>query len=284
MSLYITPGGRIYHAGIGRFLQKDLLARPGTNPYIYANNNPLKYVDPDGRAEITLSGIDTVVNTGVVIQKLKDAIKEAITGGAEISYEVYIEVAAFANEHPWIVDTLNAIIDAAKPQLKRAADLNHETLGWHDLVLIWLLELGDKTTLVFDEKANTTKDLMQQEGVQEARKKAREWQPGQKNPIVHTWRYLPNQFWAGMREGNLCTSFLGSYRVEVEVICDGNTGKRTGKFTVKNTSSWESATRLRKRAKPGEHTQGVIPNRKRNDPGIHLGGTIKEEWHWEEDR
>ena len=51
MSLYITPGGRVYDSSIGRFLQKDPLAPPGTNPYVYARNNPLRYVDPRGLRE-----------------------------------------------------------------------------------------------------------------------------------------------------------------------------------------------------------------------------------------
>jgi len=48
MTLYITPGGRVYDSSIGRFLQKDPLAPPGTNPYVYANNDPLTHVDPSG--------------------------------------------------------------------------------------------------------------------------------------------------------------------------------------------------------------------------------------------
>jgi hypothetical protein len=48
MRLYITPSGRVYCPDIGRFLQKDPLARPGENPYVYARNNPLRYVDPTG--------------------------------------------------------------------------------------------------------------------------------------------------------------------------------------------------------------------------------------------
>jgi len=50
MSLYITPSGRVYCPEIGRFLQKDPLARNGENPYTYANNNPPALVDPIGAA------------------------------------------------------------------------------------------------------------------------------------------------------------------------------------------------------------------------------------------
>ena len=43
---------RMYDPSLGRFLSVDPLAGkyPHLSPYVYANNNPLKYVDPDGRA------------------------------------------------------------------------------------------------------------------------------------------------------------------------------------------------------------------------------------------
>ena len=57
MSLYITPGGRVYHSEIGRFLQRDPLAQPGENPYVYANNNPLSHVDPSGGVDVAVGPI-----------------------------------------------------------------------------------------------------------------------------------------------------------------------------------------------------------------------------------
>ena len=45
-------GFRIYNPGIGRFLSVDPLADkyPGWNPYNYTLNNPVRFIDPDGRA------------------------------------------------------------------------------------------------------------------------------------------------------------------------------------------------------------------------------------------
>jgi len=45
-------GARYYDAELGRFITVDPARGkyPGLSPYIYCANNPLKYVDPDGRA------------------------------------------------------------------------------------------------------------------------------------------------------------------------------------------------------------------------------------------
>ena len=48
-------GARYYHPELGRFTQTDPLGSkfPGWSPYNYALNNPLKYVDPDGKRPLT---------------------------------------------------------------------------------------------------------------------------------------------------------------------------------------------------------------------------------------
>jgi len=42
-------GARYYNSNIGRFTQVDPIYNPSISPYLYANNNPLKYVDPTGK-------------------------------------------------------------------------------------------------------------------------------------------------------------------------------------------------------------------------------------------
>ena len=47
-------GARYYNSLIGRFLSVDPLYKPSKTPYNYANNNPLKFIDPDGK-ELVIS-------------------------------------------------------------------------------------------------------------------------------------------------------------------------------------------------------------------------------------
>lgn len=50
--------GRYYDAAVGRFLQIDPLAKkyPSLSPYNYVANNPLKYIDPDGKKIVYAQG------------------------------------------------------------------------------------------------------------------------------------------------------------------------------------------------------------------------------------
>ncbi len=52
-------GGRYYDSSIGRFMSMDpAMPEPadlhGLNRYAYANNNPLRYIDPDGRSPLDI--------------------------------------------------------------------------------------------------------------------------------------------------------------------------------------------------------------------------------------
>jgi RHS repeat-associated protein len=50
-SRFYDMGARAYHAGLARFVNPEPLYRkyPMFNPYLYGANNPLKFVDDDGR-------------------------------------------------------------------------------------------------------------------------------------------------------------------------------------------------------------------------------------------
>ena len=60
---------RSYAFDIGRFLRPDPMADeyPGISPYAYANNNPLKYVDPDGSVAVFGAIFGAAIDVGVQI-------------------------------------------------------------------------------------------------------------------------------------------------------------------------------------------------------------------------
>ncbi len=50
-------GARYYDSDTGRFTQVDPSYKPAESPYVYANNNPLKLVDPDGKEPVVADGL-----------------------------------------------------------------------------------------------------------------------------------------------------------------------------------------------------------------------------------
>mgnify|MGYP001051717102 CR=1 FL=1 len=75
-------GARYYDPWLGRFLTPDPLGKfepkdPKTiNPYIYCSNNPLRYVDPDGRQALDV--ID-IVNVMTNLQILKWSAQQRVS-------------------------------------------------------------------------------------------------------------------------------------------------------------------------------------------------------------
>jgi len=76
-------GARYYRADVGRFttvdpvstLRENLVDPQRWNRYAYARNNPLRYVDPDGRA------IDALFDIGFVVYDLYKLAKEGSSNG-----------------------------------------------------------------------------------------------------------------------------------------------------------------------------------------------------------
>ena len=69
---YIARG---FDGAVGRFWQPDPLAErtPWMSPYAYALNNPIKYVDPDGRFAVPAAGI--VFGIGVIVFTIHQTVR-----------------------------------------------------------------------------------------------------------------------------------------------------------------------------------------------------------------
>lgn len=109
----IHMNGRIYDPLVGRFLSPDpYLEFPhsaqGLNRFIYALNNPIRYVDPTGY--------------GLIDDLLKDVVGGALGGVVEIVSPVFEEFGRFMNKHGRtvipivagvLVSTINPVAGAA---------------------------------------------------------------------------------------------------------------------------------------------------------------------------
>lgn len=78
--------------------------------------------------------------------------------------------------------------------------------------------------------------------------------------------------------------YLGSYTVTIYVEPRGN-GWYVFRYVVKNPSTWESATRLRK-DNPNDNdkvNEGIIPDTSGRGRGITLGGRLDQTFEWSEE-
>ena len=211
----------------------------------------------------------------------KQMIARWVTSGAESAHEVYGYFADLATKYPWALSLVNTQLSLAKAAAGGMVDTSPASVSWTGLATMWLFELGPNP-LVIGDGAVTTCDLQGQEGVQRVRDLAREEaRKGNLTKVQQTWTYGQKEFYDGIKQGNLATSFLGSYHTKVS-LSSQTADSVTVNFEVTNATSWESGTRLRKAAKPGGAHQGVIPSRERGSGGIELGGTHTQIWRWSE--
>lgn len=233
-----------------------------------------------------LIGPDTVVKSSDSPSGFnpKQAVADFITSNAERAHDLYLLALELGEKYPWAVDALMPAIEALGNGAELVTDTNPETMGWEDLTSVWLFEKGnydDESPIIFGPNAKTTQDMKKLEGAQQAREKALEAiRNGDTSTINHTWKYGQNEFYDGIKEGNVATSFLGSYGTEVQITPNPD-GSYTLDYTASNTTGWASGTRLRKDNDGNGVHDAIIPDKKRGE-GIPLGGNLKEIWQWSE--
>lgn len=218
----------------------------------------------------------------------KDLLRQAVAGGitstAELTHKIYKKLSRIAQQYPSSIGYINTVVDEFREIADEEFDTNPQTLRWLDLFGIWLFELGDypQDTITFDGDDTTTGSLKQQEGVSLARQDAIDKINNNDiaEPVNRGWTYGQGEFYDGMANGNLATSFLGSYNTRVSITQNPD-GSHTLTFTVSNPSTWESATRLRIDNDNDSNHDGIFPAKPRRE-GIHLGGNVNQIWIWTE--
>ena len=236
-----------------------------------------------------------------IIQQLKSNISNIVAELSEKIYNIYTSLKDFVVQKPWLKTEIKEYtLDMSDYVSNNIIENNINKMTWRDLFMVWLFEIPNANTINYhtDEDGNTierdmymftadaftTKDLMQQEGVIEAREEAyRRIRNGIFNDeFSHIWTYDVNEFFDGIIQLNEATSFLGSYTININYK-DNNNGSFTLYFSVTNTTGWESGTRLRVDHDGDGVHDGIIEDIERCDNrGLGLGGTIDEEWIWTE--
>ena len=215
--------------------------------------------------------------------EIKQAISTGITSSAELTHKMYSKLSAIAINHPSSISYINTVIDGVRAAASTVIDTNPNTCNWTDLFNMWMFELGNNP-LNFNGPSVTVTSLQGQQGVSQARSIAlNQIANGNLNPIPpYGWTYGQQAFYNGMANGNIATSFLGSYTTNVIIKVLPN-GQHMLTFSVTNPSTWDSATRLRIDNNGDGVHDGIFPNHDRNAPNtLHIGGNFNQKWTWTE--
>ena len=215
---------------------------------------------------------------------LKQAISTGITASAELTHKLYTRLSQIALAHPSSIGYVNIVVDGIRDAVASLIDINPNTCTWTDLFNMWMFELGPTPTIVFNGPSTTVNSLKTQQGVSQARAKAfNQITNGNLSPIpTHGWTYGQPAFYDGMVNGNIATSFLGSYNTDVKITALSS-GQHKLTFTVRNPSTWDSATRLRIDNNNDDVHDGIFPNHNRNASNtLHIGGNFNQVWTWTE--
>ncbi|MCX6983481.1 MAG: RHS repeat-associated core domain-containing protein, partial [Lentisphaerae bacterium] len=90
---------RFYDAGTGRFLQQDPIGfEGGSNLYAYADENPLRYVDPNGTASVGEWAWWGIVETAKVGVAAVAGTAAVVVGGVAVPVGIGIGAAVYVGE------------------------------------------------------------------------------------------------------------------------------------------------------------------------------------------
>jgi RHS repeat-associated protein len=108
-------GARYYDPTIGRFISVDPSANqyPSWGPYVYAADNPLKYIDPDGRV-LVLTGAETDVTQTVQVanEGMGPAGKASVDGNGTVTVTANSDIVGPASpEQQAMFNTMSAAAD-----------------------------------------------------------------------------------------------------------------------------------------------------------------------------
>jgi|GEM_PF-3930777 len=231
----------------------------------------------------------------------KETVKKIIVREANRFREFfYEEVVSLSDKYPKLLEVLNQRLEqVVKPEVAAKKDnwfgKNQDTWDWMDLSRFWFYEMGDpsigseENPLTFGPDAYTTQEIMKHESIEALREYIRFL--GRTTGGVDDFRaavkYRVPEFWAAIKARDKAFNFLGSFRVDVEVLSMSISGSYNYeyelRFSVFNRSSLESASRFRANEPGKDGKLPVIDNIERNqEDTLHIGGNLNTVWEWTE--
>ncbi len=242
----------------------------------------------------------------------RDTAIYTVTHTAEAIYQnITVPITKYSETHPDTVEKatqfINGVLEFIRPYvLDKVVDTNPQTMGWVDLGMTWLFELGssDKDKLIFDSNSRLTQDIMQHTFIQNVKQAAIEKitagnmenvkdecassdTPQGQYPVCKVSQFGVVEFLRSLSldkiiKGNLSEEYLGSYKVTINVEPVGD-GKYIFHYQIKNSSTWESATRFRLDNDKNGSNDGIIPDISGRGLGIELGGRLDQSFEWSEE-
>jgi len=116
-------GARYYDPVVGRFISQDP-ARQGSNWYVYAENNPIKYVDPNGETSITASIYLHRYSHMIVALEAKYGLPPSILASVVWNENKYRNVAHFTKDVAGLCLWGRACLGICQVQMTTAAFLD----------------------------------------------------------------------------------------------------------------------------------------------------------------
>ena len=235
-------------------------------------------------------------------QKIRETISKGIYTTAEYVREYLVDPAyKYAKDNPENISKINSyIIDPIRIKaVTPLINFNINTMGWNDLFNIWLFELSPNHfnnnilnftnasnvitgSNIYNPSTNAVKNFPK--GNDTAGGTLLNIQTKLKNGLgvgqtaQGYFKYDVNAFYSTVSNLNIGIQMLGSFPIEATVISK-TSNSAVVQFNIYNYLGWSSGTRFRL-GSGGSHL-GVIDN-KDVGTGIHLGGTIKNNFTWTE--
>lgn len=236
-------------------------------------------------------------------QKVQSWISKGVYTTARYSRDyLVVPLSKYANNNPTKIAWLNTyVIDKIRNEaVVPLVNFNENTMSWGDLFNIWLFELTpgnySNNTINFTNSSNVINGNNLYNPSTNA---VKNFPKGNNTPggtllniqsklangleVGQTtsgyFKYDVNAFYSTLSNVNIGIQMLGSFPITATVISK-STNTAVVRFHISNDLGWESGTRFIKGTN-GSGNQGVLSN-KPVGSGLHLGGTITNNFTWTE--